>query len=80
MPECALPQTAVYPQQTMGSQPHKEIAMKKRPVIENRLNFVKMQGLGNDYIYVEEFGVPLRNAAALARKVSDRHFLFHQHL
>lgn len=48
--------------------------MKKRPIIENRLRFVKMQGLGNDYIYVEEFGAPLRGAAALARKVSDRHF------
>ena len=48
--------------------------MKKRPLIENRLAFVKMQGLGNDYIYAEEFCNPLRNAAELARRVSDRHF------
>jgi diaminopimelate epimerase len=48
--------------------------MKNRPVIENRLRFVKMEGLGNDYIYVEEFNKPLRNTAELSRRISDRHF------
>ena len=48
--------------------------MKKRPIIENRLRFVKMEGLGNDYIYVEALYRPLRNAAQLAIRVSDRHF------
>lgn len=48
--------------------------MKHRPTIENRLRFVKMEGLGNDYIYVEEFGNPIPHAAELSRRVSDRHF------
>lgn len=36
--------------------------------------FTKMQGLGNDYVYVEEFKKPVDNPAALAVAVSDRHF------
>lgn len=39
-----------------------------------RLPFTKMQGLGNDYIYVEEFSAPLPNPAPLAEAISDRHF------
>jgi diaminopimelate epimerase len=38
------------------------------------LPFTKMQGLGNDYIYVEEFNAPLADPAPLAVAVSDRHF------
>ncbi len=38
------------------------------------LPFTKMQGLGNDYIYVEEFGVPLENVSSLAQRISDRHY------
>lgn len=38
------------------------------------LPFTKMQGLGNDYIYVEEFERPLAEPEPLARAVSDRHF------
>ncbi len=38
------------------------------------LPFTKMQGLGNDYIYVEEFDAPLDNPSAVAVAVSDRHF------
>src|SRR5436305_6447894 len=37
--------------------------------------FTKMHGLGNDYIYVDCFRrPPPRDPAAVARRVSDRHF------
>jgi diaminopimelate epimerase len=39
-----------------------------------RLAFTNMEGLGNAYLYVEEFDRPLENPAPLARKISDRHF------
>ena len=48
--------------------------MKSRAPIENRLRFSKMEGLGNDYVYAEEFGSPVRNAKKLAKVISDRHF------
>lgn len=38
------------------------------------VKFVKMHGLGNDYLYVEEFGAALPDPGALARLMSDRHF------
>jgi diaminopimelate epimerase len=39
------------------------------------MRFTKMQGAGNDYIYVNCFEEPLPNdPAELARKISDRHF------
>ena len=39
------------------------------------MRFTKMQGLGNDYIYIDCFHEkPPRDAAALSRAVSDRHF------
>ena len=39
------------------------------------MRFTKMQGCGNDYIYVDCFAQkPPANAPALARKISDRHF------
>ena len=41
---------------------------------ENRMRFTKMEGLGNDYVYVEDFETPMRNAPEIARHVSDRHF------
>ena len=41
---------------------------------ENRMRFTKMEGLGNDYVYVEDFDNPMRNAPEIARHVSDRHF------
>ena len=44
------------------------------PSLPDRLPFTKMQGLGNDYIYVEEFDAPLRHPAPLAIAMSDRHF------
>ena len=38
------------------------------------IRFTKMQGLGNDYIYINAFEEYVDDPAALARKVSDRHF------
>lgn len=39
------------------------------------MRFTKMQGAGNDYVYVDCFRQPPpRDAAALARAISDRHF------
>ena len=38
------------------------------------LKFTKMQGAGNDYIYVDCTVEPIDNAEAVARFVSDRHF------
>ena len=37
------------------------------------LPFVKMHGIGNDYVYVDGFAHDVADAAALARLVSDRH-------
>ncbi|SBW03583.1 Diaminopimelate epimerase [uncultured delta proteobacterium] len=48
--------------------------MNTRATIENRFRFTKMEGLGNDYVYAEEFGKPIKNAPEIARLVSDRHF------
>ncbi len=39
-----------------------------------KLNFTKMEGLGNDYVYVNCFREMVDNPSELARKVSDRHF------
>ena len=38
------------------------------------MKFTKMEGLGNDYVYVNCFKEKVENPAELARKVSDRHF------
>ncbi len=38
------------------------------------MKFTKMQGLGNDYVYVNGFQEKLDNPAEIAIKVSDRHF------
>ena len=39
-----------------------------------KLNFTKMHGTGNDYVYVNGFTHELENMSELAIKVSDRHF------
>lgn len=41
---------------------------------DGRLKFTKMEGLGNDYVYVQDFGAPMKNAPAISELVSDRHF------
>ncbi|MBQ8828226.1 MAG: diaminopimelate epimerase, partial [Clostridia bacterium] len=38
------------------------------------MRFVKMQGLGNDYIYVDCIKQTVENPAEIAKKISDRHF------
>jgi diaminopimelate epimerase len=39
------------------------------------MRFTKMQGIGNDYVYVDCFANPLpRDPATLARKIADRNF------
>ena len=38
------------------------------------MKFTKMQGLGNDYVYVNCFEEKIENPLAVARYVSDRHF------
>jgi diaminopimelate epimerase len=39
------------------------------------MRFTKMHGIGNDYVYVDCFAQPMPgDPAALARKISDRHF------
>ena len=37
------------------------------------LSFTKMQGCGNDYIYIDCFRQQVEDPAALAVKLSDRH-------
>ena len=39
-----------------------------------RMKFTKMQGLGNDYVYVNCFEERIDNPPELARRISDRHF------
>lgn len=38
------------------------------------MKFTKMQGIGNDYVYVNCFKETVKNPSDTARKVSDRHF------
>jgi diaminopimelate epimerase len=38
------------------------------------MRFVKMQGAGNDYVYVNGFEETIPDPRALSRKVADRHF------
>src|SRR5580704_17488276 len=38
------------------------------------MNFTKMHGIGNDYVYVNGFAETLADPASVARKISDRHF------
>lgn len=38
------------------------------------MNFIKMHGAGNDYIYIDCFNEAVENPESLAKKLSDRHF------
>ena len=38
------------------------------------MKFTKMQGCGNDYVYINGFTENIKNKPAFARAVSDRHF------
>ena len=41
-----------------------------------KINFTKMQGCGNDYVYINGFTekVPLEKKPDFVRRMSDRHF------
>ena len=39
-----------------------------------QMRFTKMQGLGNDYVYVNCFKEKIDNPSELAKRISDRHF------
>ena len=38
------------------------------------LKFIKMHGLGNDYVYMNAIDQEINNRSELAKYVSDRHF------
>ena len=38
------------------------------------MRFTKMEGLGNDYVYINAFEEEIRNPAALAVEMSRPHF------
>ena len=38
------------------------------------LEFIKMHGLGNDYVYMDAINQTINNRSELAKKISDRHF------
>ncbi|MGN0144849.1 MAG: diaminopimelate epimerase, partial [Clostridium sp.] len=38
------------------------------------MKFYKMQGAGNDFVFVEDFNNEIKDECALAVKVCDRHF------
>ena len=42
--------------------------------MEIDMKFTKMQGAGNDYVYVDCTKLPLANPSEVAVRVSDRHF------
>ena len=55
--------------------PLQVVIMRKRFwLMEVSMKFTKMQGCGNDYVYVNCLKETVKDANALAKKVSDRHF------
>lgn len=38
------------------------------------VKFTKMQGLGNDYVYINNISRDIQDGSSLAKKISDRHF------
>ncbi|MDD3161639.1 MAG: diaminopimelate epimerase, partial [Bacteroidales bacterium] len=38
------------------------------------VRFTKMQGAGNDYVYINGFVEQVKDPGALAKRISDRHF------
>ena len=39
-----------------------------------KLNFTKMQAIGNDYVYVDCFKEKIEDPAQLSKIISDRHY------
>ncbi len=40
----------------------------------NKLPFTKMEGIGNDYVYVNGFTEQVADPSDVAKRISDRHF------
>ena len=38
------------------------------------LKFTKMEGIGNDYVYIDNINQTVDNPSELSKKISDRHF------
>lgn len=38
------------------------------------MNFYKMQGAGNDFVFIEDFNNEIKDECLLAKKLCDRHF------
>ncbi len=51
----------------------KKFFTKDNIAMNEPLKFTKMQGLGNDYVYVNGFSQTVNDPAALAKRISDRH-------
>lgn len=43
-------------------------------LIHKKMKFIKMQGIGNDYVYIDCFKNKVNDPAETAKRVSDRHF------
>ena len=43
--------------------------------MSEKLQFIKMEGTGNDYVYVDCFDQYVLNPQAFSRRVSDRHLV-----
>lgn len=39
-----------------------------------KIHFTKLQGLGNDYLFIEDWNEEIRNHTHLSKVMSDRHF------
>ena len=50
------------------------IKYKSMKEVENMIKFTKMQGLGNDYVYIDATKENIENPSVLAKYISDRHF------
>ncbi len=50
-----------------GGQPHPN-------AYNGPMQFTKMHGIGNDYVYIDGFKQPVEEASQLARRMADRHF------
>lgn len=48
--------------------------LKKSGIGMEKLKFTKMQGIGNDYVYLYGMGDAWGDMPQLARIISDRHF------
>ena len=50
------------------------IIEKKKPERKDTMKFTKMQGIGNDYVYVNCFQETVPDPGEVAKRISDRHF------